>query len=143
MDERSAGAVVFRKENGERKYLVLYYGGGHWGFPRGNIEEGESEKETTFREIKEETGIEDLKFIPGFREKNKWFYKRNGRTIHKEAVFFLAKTGTKEVNLSFEHSKYKWLKFEEALERLTFENTRELLKKARRFLNQRLDRWLK
>lgn len=143
MEEKSSGAIVFRKENKKRKYLVLYYGKGHWGFPRGNIEEGESEKEATRREIEEETGITNLTFIPGFREEMEWYYKRDGKTVHKRAVLFLAETKTKEVELSFEHREFKWLNFEKALEILTFKNTREVLKKARRFLNQRLDRWVK
>lgn len=143
MDEESSGAIVFRKENNKRKYLILYYGKGHWGFPRGNIEKGETEKKAAIREIREETGIEDLNFISGFREEIKWFYKKEGETIRKRAVLFLAETKTKEVDLSHEHKKYKWVGFEEGLNILTFENTREVLKKVRNFLNQRLDRWIK
>ena len=142
-DERSSGAIVFREEDGKRKYLLLYYGKGHWGFPRGNLEDGETEKEAAIREIKEETGIEDLEFISGFREINEWYYKNNGKTIHKMASFFLAETNTEDVELSSEHSSYKWLDYEEAMERLTFKNTRKVLEKAKKSLNQRLDRWFK
>lgn len=142
-DEKSAGSVVFCEEDGERKYLLLYYGKGHWGFPRGNLEGDETEKEAAIREIKEETGIEDLEFISGFRETNEWYYKNKGETIHKTASFFLAKTNTRDVKLSSEHSSYKWLNYDDAMERLTFKNTRKVLGEVKEYLNQRLDRWFK
>jgi len=73
--EVSAGAVIF-KRNKEIEYLLLRYEAGHWDFPRGGIEKGEEEKETVVREAREETGIGDLIFLPSFREKIFWFYKK-------------------------------------------------------------------
>ena len=132
--ERSAGAVVFRRENGKIKYLLIKYAWGHWGFPRGLIEEGEGLEETARREIKEETGIEDLKFIPGFREWIKFFFKLKGKNIMKIATFLLAETKTKEVKLSFEHQDWAWLDYNDALEKLTYNNSKEILRKANDFL---------
>jgi len=132
--EKSAGAVLFRRENGKIKYLLIKYGWGHWEFPRGLIEKGESLEETARREIKEETGIEDIKFIPGFKEWIKFFFKLKGKNIMKIATFLLAETKTKEVKLSFEHQDWAWLEYKDALERLTYDNSKEVLKKAHNFL---------
>ncbi|MCD6550043.1 NUDIX domain-containing protein [bacterium] len=132
--ERSAGAVVFRRENNKIKYLLIKYGWGHWEFPRGLIEKGESLEETARREIKEETGIEDIEFIPGFKEWIKFFFKLKGKNIMKIATFLLAETKTKEIKLSFEHQDWAWLDYNEALERLTYDNSKEVLKKANDFL---------
>ena len=142
--EKSAGAVIFRK-NKEIKYLLIQYGWGHWEFPRGLIEKGESLEETARREIKEEVGIEDIKFISGFKEWTKFFFKLKGKNIMKIATFLLSETKTKEVKLSYEHKDYAWLNYEEALDRLTFKNAKEILKKANSFIkknviaSQRLD----
>jgi hypothetical protein len=46
----------------------------------------------------------------------------------------LAETKEKNVQISFEHIGYEWLPFEEALERLSFQNAKEILKKANEFL---------
>lgn len=131
--EVSAGAIVFRYD-GEIKYLFLQYEAGHWDFPRGGIEKREMEKETAKREILEETGISDLTFIDGFREKIFWFYKKDGKTFYKEAIFYLAKTESKEIKLSSEHIAFKWLDFKEAIEQASFDNTKRILKKAQDFL---------
>ena len=133
--ERSAGAVVFRKE-GEILYLVLEYGHGHWGFPKGKIETGEDMEETVKREIQEETGISRIRFVPNFKEKISYFYKKEGKTIYKEVVFFLVEGLQKKVTLSFEHSDYAWLKFEDAQEKVNFKNDKIVLEKAHKMLGK-------
>lgn len=135
--EKSAGAIVFRRENDKIKYLLIQYGWGHWEFPRGLIEKGENLEETARREIKEEAGIKDIEFIPGFKEWIKFFFKLKGKNIMKIATFLLAETKTKEVKLSHEHKNYAWLECKEALEKLTFKNSKEILKKANGFLQRK------
>lgn len=131
--EVSAGAVIFRK-NKEIEYLLLRYEAGHWDFPRGGIESGETEVDTVVREAREETGIENLNFLPDFREKIFWFYKKDGRTIYKEAIFYLAETKTGKVKISHEHVDFKWLPYEEAMRQITFKNGKKVLEKANEFL---------
>jgi bis(5'-nucleosidyl)-tetraphosphatase len=130
LKERSAGAIIFRREPEKKYYLLLHYDGGHWDFPKGNIEKGEEPEETAVREIKEETGITDLRFLPDFRETITYFYKREGQTVFKQVIFFLAETTEKEVKISWEHQGFEWLDYHQALERLTFENARNLLRSA-------------
>ncbi|MBZ9572854.1 NUDIX domain-containing protein [Patescibacteria group bacterium] len=135
--EKSAGAIIFRR-NKKIKYLLIQYGWGHWEFPRGLIEKGESLEDTARREIKEEVGIEDIRFIPGFKEWIKFFFKLKGKNIMKIATFLLAQTKTEEVKLSYEHKDYTWLPYEEALNRLTFKNSKEILKKANDYLKLKM-----
>lgn len=132
--EKSAGAIVFRQEKKKIYYLLLHYPAGHWGFPKGNIEKGEKLKKTAKREIKEETGIEEIEFIPKFKESIKYFYKLKGKNIFKIAIFFLVKTKEKEIKISWEHLGYQWLPYEKTLERLIYKNAREILEKANDFL---------
>jgi len=133
LNEKSCGAVVYAK-SAEIKYLLLQYEAGHWDFVKGNVEQGESEKETTVRELQEETGIANAKFVEGFREKIGYFYKRQGSTVYKEVVFFLMESSTVEVKISFEHIGFAWLTYDAAMGKLTFKNARDVLKKARDYL---------
>ena len=132
--EKSCGAVVFKRHKDGAKYLLLHYEAGHWDFPKGAQEKNEKDEQTAAREIKEETGIEDIEFVDGFREVIKYFYKRRGKTVYKEVVFFLVQSPAEEVKLSFEHIGYAWLSYEHAFKKLTFDNSKELLRKANQFL---------
>jgi bis(5'-nucleosidyl)-tetraphosphatase len=134
--EKSCGAVVVLT-NTEPKYLLLQYDAGHWDFVKGNVELNESEKDTVIRELQEETGIVDARFLEGFREKIEYFYRRQGTTIHKEVIFFLIETHTETVTLSFEHVAYAWLNYQHAMERLTFKNAKDVLQKAQELLKDR------
>jgi 8-oxo-dGTP pyrophosphatase MutT (NUDIX family) len=139
--EKSAGAIIFRESGEGRQYLLLAYPGLedrnkiYWGFPKGHVEAGESEAETARREIGEETGINDYTFVEGFKEKEKYMFKREGGFVNKTSVYFLAKTNQEGVVISPEHVGFEWLFMGRAVKRLSFKNARELLKKADVFLS--------
>lgn len=133
--EKSCGAVVFREEKGVRLYLLLHYNEGHWDLPKGHVEKGESEEETTRRETLEETGIAQLEFLPGFRHTVAYSFKRKGRNIPKEVTFFLARAEQENVTLSSEHLHFAWLPFGEAEKKITYRNARHILAKAEEYLS--------
>ena len=134
--EKSCGAVVFLKKDNQTKYLLLNYAAGHWDFVKGNVEPNEAEKQTVTRELQEETGITDAKFIDGFREPIGYFYRRQGLTVHKEVVFFIMETNTEQVQISFEHIGFIWLDYKHAMEKLNFKNAKDVLQKAHDYLKR-------
>lgn len=134
--EKSAGVIVYRRENDTRKYLLLHYEEFHWDFVKGKIEKNETEIATLTREANEESGLTDLEIIPNFKEKLSYFFKRNNVLVSKDVVFYLAKTNQKDIKLSHEHIGYKWVSFENALKQLTYKNAQEVLKKAENFLKE-------
>lgn len=139
-DEKSCGVVVFRKaQNGERIYLLLHYPGGHIDFPKGHVEPGEENNEhlTAHRELTEETGIKDLKFMDGFRHLIHYTYNKKGTPSFKQVVFFLGETTEEKVTLSHEHKGYFWLPFDQSLDKLTHDNAKNLLSLAEKFLSQK------
>lgn len=130
LEERSAGAVVFRRDGGTRKYLLLKYPAGHWDLPKGNIESGEKPIETMLREVREETGIVDLVVMPGFMKKIEYFYRREGKKVHKTVVFFLAETASEKVTISFEHQDFGWFGYPEAVKTVTYPNAKRLIEEG-------------
>lgn len=134
--EKSCGAVIFRRLKDGIKYLLLHYQAGYWDFPKGHMEKNEKEEQTALREIKEETGIEDIEFADNFRETIKYYFKKGEETIFKEVVFFLAQSATDEVELSKEHIGYAWVNYGHAMKKLAFDNAKELLSKADNFLEK-------
>ncbi len=134
--EKSCGAIVFLKRS-RVQYLLLHYQAGHWDFVKGNVEPNESEQETVIRELQEETGITDAKFIEDFKERIEYFYRRQGSTVRKEVIFFLMETETEKVKISYEHVGYTWLYYKQAMEKLTFKNAKDVLQKAQKLMKTR------
>lgn len=144
--ERSAGAVIFRESAKGREYLLLHHQpmkntraskpvSGHWSFPKGHIERGETTESTVQREVKEETGISKLVFIPGFKETIRYFVLYDNEKRLKFVAFFLCRTAQKKVIISFEHQGFAWLLYEEAYKTLTYASDKKVLKAAQVFLS--------
>ena len=138
--EHSAGAIIFRLKNGVPLYLLLRYPSArskkeYWDLPKGHMEKGEQEKDTVVREVGEETGLKDIEFFDGFREEIRYWFQSKDQKISKTVAFYLAQTKQKKVAISSEHLGFLWLGYEEAREKLTYENAKQVLKKARDFLS--------
>lgn len=132
--ERSAGVITFRLEEGERPvYLLLDYGK-HWDYPKGHLERGEDDLTAAWRELEEETGIRDAVRVGDFAHDLSYFFRKKGDLVHKTVRFFLARTDRKRPTLSHEHKGYAFLPFEEAVERVTFESSKEVLRAADAYL---------
>ena len=131
-EEVSAGVILF---NEDEEFLLLNYPSKHWDFVKGKMEKDETPHETALRETKEETGISDVEFIDGFEEEIEYYFRADNQNIHKKVIFFLGKTKTKNIILSHEHLDFIWLDFDNALEKITYENSKDLLKKSKVFLN--------
>ena len=88
--EKSCGAICYTREEGAPRVLVICHRyGGHWAFPKGHVEAGESEEETAMREVREETGAQ-VRVRPGYREVTTY---SPAKGVTKDVVFFVA-TGT-------------------------------------------------
>ncbi len=129
----SAGLITFYIKNEVPHFLLLHYPHGHWDLPKGKIEKGETKKTAALRELKEETGL-TAQILEGFEKKFDYVFKQEGELIKKTVYFFIGKVFSGEIVLSEEHIGFAWLAYDRALERLTFENAKEVLKEAKRFI---------
>jgi DNA polymerase len=124
--EYSAGGFVYRKTSNNVLLLFLVSENNELDIPKGHIEKNERTEETAKREIKEETGL-DVDFVPYFKEHTEYFFYRGKERTFKRVVFFLAKTNRRDVRVSYEHSGYKWLNFEEAMSKVKYKDIKILL----------------
>ena len=130
--EFSAGFIVVRGG----KFLLLL-SDDKVDTPKGHIEKGERAISAAVRELKEETGITDIKILDDFKEKETYFYTENGKTIKKTATYFLCITDEKDINLSYEHNGYKWVTYEEAMSIIKYAGLKSVIQKAYDFLKEK------
>ncbi len=118
--EKSCGAVIFDGD----KVLVIQQVKGHWGFPKGHVENGETEVETAMREIKEETNI-DVEINENYRYIERYSPEEN---VEKDVVFFVAKKIGGEIKVQEEEVKAtEWLSPREAVERVTYASSKKIM----------------
>ncbi|MCR4404200.1 MAG: NUDIX domain-containing protein [Candidatus Acetothermia bacterium] len=135
-EEWSAGVILFRRAPEGRRYLLLQHSEGHWAFPKGQIERDEDLKEAACRELREETQIRSTRLVPGFQGLIEYGLAREGQPVQKRVIYFLGETEEEDVRLSPEHAGFAWLSYQEALARLTYDNSKWLLRQAEQFLNE-------
>lgn len=123
IEEKACGCIII--DNG--KVLLIQQTQDHWGFPKGHVEENETEVETATREVKEETNI-DVEIDENKRYTMEYYTDKGA---YKQVVFFIAKKiGGEEKYQEEEIIDMRWVTLEEALKLLTYNNTIELLKEV-------------
>jgi 8-oxo-dGTP pyrophosphatase MutT (NUDIX family) len=139
IEATSAGAILYRDTRGRREYLLLKSRPGDWEFPKGGVEGDEELQQTAIREVEEEAGIEDFRLLDGFREDYDYVFEADGDTIHKTVHLFVAKSFEASAELSKEHRDMQWRDYEQAINTITQEGPREILRHAHSFLNEKLE----
>lgn len=137
--EKSCGAVVFTRDSGEVRYIIIHQTNGVYCFPKGHVETGETEEETALREIKEEVGL-DVKICEGFRKTDEYKFSLNGeKVIQKEVVYFLAEFENQTPHhQESELSDVYLLSLDEALNMLSFDGMKETLREADEYIKDNL-----
>ena len=131
--EKSCGAIIYKYENSKLYILLLKHNQGHWSFSKGHIENEETEKETALREIKEETNL-DVCIDNNFRYLTTYSPKEN--TI-KDVVYFVATPLNDDIKIQEkEISEISWYSAIEALDKITYNNDKQVLKKTIEYLNK-------
>jgi len=132
----SAGVIVYRCNDTVREYLLIRNRKGHWDFPKGKQEPGESTVKTALRELHEETGLV-IEHVSGPLSPISWIFKENNVLYQKLGVLYLGRVEhDAHVSLSPEHTDFVWLPYAEALKKLQHETSRRLLTEAHQTLDQ-------
>lgn len=133
--EKSCGGVVFTRQGGEIRYLIIRHLGGHCGFPKGHMEAGETEEQTAIREIREEVGLR-VSLIDGFRAEDT--YLLHGKPgVEKQVVYFLAEFQGQQICIQPEEIKASYLvPYEDALALLPFPEAKRILTEAHQFISK-------
>jgi 8-oxo-dGTP pyrophosphatase MutT (NUDIX family) len=135
-DEAFGIVPIYRqsRQNSETQFLLVQHQAGHWGFPKGHAEPGESPIAAACREFIEETGIRDYELLSptAFIEEYSFVKKQ---PISKTVTYFIALVQHQQVSHQpDEIQDYQWLPFEQAIQRITFPKSKALLQQVNQFL---------
>jgi 8-oxo-dGTP pyrophosphatase MutT (NUDIX family) len=135
-EEVSAGGIVFRRTAEGVRYLLIRDSYRNWGFPKGHLEAEESPDAAAVREVHEETGLRRLD-MKGPIEIIDWNFRFRGRLVHKVCHFFLieAASGQPRPLRREGITACKWLTFDEAVAKVSYENARAVLARAQALLD--------
>ena len=142
-EEFSAGGVIFKIDGDQLKVLLIKNAAlrdptkAYWGFPKGHLEKGESEQDAAVREVKEETGI-DVEILERIDDEHYIFTHPQKGRISKKVTFFLMRYINGEPHAQLEELlDLGWFSPDDALEMLTFNTDKTILKKSLAKLNER------
>lgn len=107
----------------------------NWGLPKGHLEAGEGPGEAALREVSEETGLTDLSLGEEL-ETIDWFFKNDGKLVHKFCTFFsmVSRNGDPVPEEAEGITECIWVPLDQAEERITYDNAREVVAVARRLM---------
>ncbi len=131
--ELSAGGVICREPSSAvLEVLLIRDSYGNWGFPKGHVESGESAEQAALRECREETGLERLQTI-AFIGITDWYFRAGSALVHKYCDYFALKADPDE-RASPQRAEgiqaCRWMSPGEALNQVTYENARQVLRRA-------------
>ena len=127
---KQVDSYIYRNTDAGPIYLMLKRSTGKhyehlWQGVAGKIEKGETAVQTVIRELEEETGKKPKKLCVADHIAS--FYDARNDRIQMVPVFGI-EVENSDVQLSDEHSEYKWVSFEEALTLLTWKGQKEGLR---------------
>jgi 8-oxo-dGTP pyrophosphatase MutT (NUDIX family) len=130
----SAGGVVFRRGTSEIEVLLLRHAGGKWMLPKGTTEAGESDEQVALREVMEEAGIRNIRPVADLGEEHYEFYWHRDATFYDKTVhyYLIEWLGGEEPRPQSEEGfvAAEWVPIPQALQRIRYRETREILKRA-------------
>jgi 8-oxo-dGTP pyrophosphatase MutT (NUDIX family) len=123
--------VVFRLTSDGPKFLLIRDPYAKWGLPKGHVAKRERPQEAAVREVGEETGLRELTPHQSLGQID-WYFRFRGQLIHKFCHFFLceSRAGIPKPQVEEGITQCCWYSFDEALQWISYDNAREILRKA-------------
>ncbi|MEM6334069.1 MAG: NUDIX domain-containing protein [Planctomycetota bacterium] len=133
VEDASFGVVAVDRSGGAVRVLLVKHHAGHWAFPKGHAEAGETDEQAARRELEEETGVrvgalvsrdgEPVRLVERYV-----FTDRKGRRVAKTVTFFVGEAEAAEARPQEEEiAELAWLTLDEAAERMTFEEGKRVV----------------
>jgi 8-oxo-dGTP pyrophosphatase MutT (NUDIX family) len=135
--DEAFGIVPILAKGDRNLFLLIQHRAGHWGFPKGHADPGETALEAACREFSEETGILEYQVLDEISFLEQYTFTRRGQRFEKTVLYFPALVQSEQVKFQQEEIQaYKWESYEGAIARLSFGGSKQVLSEVNRYLQQ-------
>jgi 8-oxo-dGTP pyrophosphatase MutT (NUDIX family) len=128
--EPTAGGIIFRRDKDSKdvEILLIQDAKNRWTIPKGHIEEGESSKQTAEREIREETGLQEMKILNWLGKINFRYRRQQSLVLMTTEIFLVQAQGdTNDLKPEEWMNGIKWFPAAEALDKIEYEDIGKII----------------
>ncbi len=129
--ETSYGIIPVRFNDGHGEVLLVQHSHGHWSFPKGRMELGETPLQCAKRELLEETQLHVVHLLSERTFVEHYHFLRNGHPTEKSVTYYLAEVEGQPLPQAAELLAYRWCDLDTAGDLLTFPEARNLYSQAK------------
>lgn len=135
--DESFGIIPLSKKHGYWEVFIIQHNrAGYWGFPKGHAEANETPQQAAFRELKEETNLEPVHLIQNEPIMEQYTFMMEGKRVFKRVFYFIAEVKGKVALQKKEIYDGRWLTIPEALNQITHQEGKDILKKVEHVLEK-------
>jgi 8-oxo-dGTP pyrophosphatase MutT (NUDIX family) len=129
--ETTSGGIIFRRnssKDGRLEILLIQDAKNRWTIPKGHVEPDEEPKATAEREIREETGLQEMKVFNWLGKVN--FRYRRGQTLVLMTMHIYLVQGlgdTNKLNPEDWLNDIRWLPLNQAIDKIAYDDIGKLI----------------
>lgn len=126
--ETTSGGIVFRRREGKVEILLMQDAKNRWTIPKGHVEPGEETGATAEREIREETGLQDMEVLFWLGKVN-FRYRRNHTLVLMTMHIWLveAQGDTNKLHPEDWLNDIQWLAAADAVDKIAYDDIGKLI----------------